>query len=647
MIPIPNFLKPHEDELFYSYICRLAKANACEDIRYFIGKYFIDETNLRKINNIYWNYDGRCLFSQFLNTDIINSHMYITNHSLYPFHALFLTTHRQSLVLDSLFNTKHIKRPTKFINLITELHYCKDCMENDYKNYGHDYIHRSHQLPGVTVCHKHHTPLLRCENNTPLDSTTDAVDYAEFSSALLQANLQADISQLQEAVQKHTIHTRISKSFNKGKIPEIIRILMRTFKNVESLASCLPQEQNNNTILKFVAAVSNEYDVYEPFNINIIKMRHKSCGTEFYTTPAGFLAGWKCPFCFSRTDIPTASFKNAISALVGNEYTVLSDYKGQHQAVEIRHNLCGNIHAYQPNDFLRGRRCPQCTTIIANEAVPDMVSYITNGQYKVTHRHNRNLYEITEAGGQTVELTKEHFLQEIRRPTPSDVLPVPIKNLRDNWKQEMWMPELKHANISKNDLLDKIYSIYNDDDLIFREDLLKILGDKFKAVLTSNIRKLIADKKLFRIEPGIYTLTPQIVQSERLFREKYLVRNGHRIGFPDSHSLAYKIGLTKDKPDGIYIMTNAESDQSHRTLTINGYKVRLQGNKIIINDDNYQYLMVFEALKYCWHYGFQNIDKIPMFIKKNNLQLNGFLPLLPAYSNNINKQFRKIWRKAS
>ena len=642
MLTIPNLLEPLEDEMFYSYISRLAKENGCQDIKYFAEKYISQKSNIKK-NYTHYSYDGKELFPQFLNLYNNYDHNFIKNCSLYPFHAIFLTAYRQALFVDSFFNTLHVKKSKKYVNLISELHYCKECMKEDVRNYGHFYLHRSHQTPGVTVCHKHHTPLFRFNDNTPLESTTDAIDFAEFSSALLCANLQTDIAKLQEITQTHCKNDDINDSFNRNKIPNIIRILMDTFGSVKTLDSYLLQD--NNTTLKFISAVNNEYDVFEPYKTTIIKMRHKSCGTEFYTTPAGFLAGWKCPSCFRRTDIPTASFKDAVSALVGNEYTILSDYKGQHQSIEIRHNTCGHTHNYQPNSFLRGQRCPHCNTTIPNDAVPNMVNYITNGQYKVTHKHGKNLYEITESGGQIIELSKEHFLQELRRPTPSNVLPVPVKQLRDNWNEEMWKP--KPASISPEDFIEKIHSVYNDTDLIFKEDLINLFPKNLHQVLNNGTFKLLIKKEFYSIEKGIYTLTPQTVQPERLIKEKYLIRQGHRIGFFESKSLAYELGLTKDKPNIIYIMTNKESDQSHRRLTINGYKLRLQGNKLTITDDNYQYLMVLEALKYCWHYGLKNTNKISIFIKKNNLKLNRFLPLLPVYSDNIQKLFKKIWEKAS
>jgi hypothetical protein len=42
-------------------------------------------------------------------------------------------------------------------------HFCPVCVSEDYHRYGEPYWHRAHQLPNVTVCHKHHCKLMdRC-----------------------------------------------------------------------------------------------------------------------------------------------------------------------------------------------------------------------------------------------------------------------------------------------------------------------------------------------------------------------------------------------------------------------------------------------------------------------------------------------------
>lgn len=633
---IPNLLEPHKDELIYSYFIRLGAENGFDSIKRLINRI------INKNKDHYWNYDGKGLFPKLLTVHDIHSHRLIKNCSMYPYQAIFLTPYRQAITVDMLFNNSPAKKFTGLRNLIVELHYCKECMAEDIHNYGYYYIHRSHQLPGVTVCYKHHTPLFS-DRNISVETTEDAVDFAEFSHALLQANLQTDISQIETVLLKHLKDKNLIKininSCQISKIPDIVRILMHTFNSVDNLTSCLPK--NTDTILKFIAAAGSEYDVFEPYNSTIIKLRHKSCNRIFFTTPAGFIAGQKCS-CLNETTVPTSMpFKEAIKALVGDEYTVLDDCTTQKTSVAMKHNTCGSVHIIKPWSFLAGYRCPQCSTIVANNTFISMVEYMTNGQYKVTRYLGDNLFEITESGGQIIELTKNMFLQEVRRPTPSTILPVPVKKLRDDW--DIWNKNEKPTHISIKDLLDKIHSLYTDNQLIFRDDLKEMFSKNYFFMLNNALFKLIRDKKLYRIEPGIYCLKNRKLSPKRLFMEKYLIRNGHRIGIFEKDSLAYELGILNEKPNMMYIKTNAKSYKSHHRMTVNGFSVSLQGNTITITDDNYKYIMVLEALKLSRRYPQEKKKKrILAFINKNNLSLDKFSQLLPSYNQNIQNKLSKI-----
>lgn len=52
-------------------------------------------------------------------------------------------------------------------------------------------------------------------------------------------------------------------------------------------------------------------------------------------------------------------FLKIVYALVGDEYTVLSEYKGNRNKVLMRHNVCGNEWWITPDNFVeKGSRCP-------------------------------------------------------------------------------------------------------------------------------------------------------------------------------------------------------------------------------------------------------------------------------------------------
>lgn len=58
--------------------------------------------------------------------------------------------------------------------------------------------------------------------------------------------------------------------------------------------------------------------------------------------------------------ITDKEFRNRINQSVGNDYQVLSPYRGSKIKVKFKHNKCGHIFLMTPNAFLKGERCPSC-----------------------------------------------------------------------------------------------------------------------------------------------------------------------------------------------------------------------------------------------------------------------------------------------
>ena len=139
-------------------------------------------------------------------------------------------------------------------------------------------------------------------------------------------------------------------------------------------------------------------------------------------------------------------------------------------------------------------------------------------------------------------------------------------------------------------------------------------------------------------------LEPKEISPMEILTQKYLIRNGKRIGIYHSKSLAWEMGLLTEKPDELYIMTNIEASLHGRHRIINGYSVHIRANEIIITKDNYKYLMVLEAIRYCWHFDGSKKYLIVKFIRENQLSYNGFVPLLPHYSKKMRMSFIGIWR---
>lgn len=108
---------------------------------------------------------------------------------------------------------------------------------------------------------------------------------------------------------------------------------------------------------------NNEYMVIGSYkNIDThIKIKHNECGYEWDVIPDNFIhKGSRCPKCADRLRKDTSQFIKEVYNLVGTEYSVLEDYINGRTNINMKHNRCGYVWNIRPQNFLSGRRCPQC-----------------------------------------------------------------------------------------------------------------------------------------------------------------------------------------------------------------------------------------------------------------------------------------------
>ena len=109
--------------------------------------------------------------------------------------------------------------------------------------------------------------------------------------------------------------------------------------------------------------VGNEYIIIGKYTHSKTKLevRHEKCGFEFLMKPNSFLNGSRCPQCFGTPKKTTEEFKKEICELVGDEYSISSEYLGNKKKVKFLHSICKSEFWMSPNGFLIGYRCPQCS----------------------------------------------------------------------------------------------------------------------------------------------------------------------------------------------------------------------------------------------------------------------------------------------
>jgi hypothetical protein len=121
---------------------------------------------------------------------------------------------------------------------------------------------------------------------------------------------------------------------------------------------------NLDFINKVRDAVGEEYIFLEAYKgaMQKILVKHEYCGNTYSVDPHSFLRGRRCPYCASNAVKTTKKFKQDVKNLVGDEYSVLGEYKNAYTKVLMRHNECGHEWKVKPNYFLLGSRCPKCAS---------------------------------------------------------------------------------------------------------------------------------------------------------------------------------------------------------------------------------------------------------------------------------------------
>lgn len=152
------------------------------------------------------------------------------------------------------------------------------------------------------------------------------------------------------------------------------------FKRGSRCKHCSQEKRNRDKsftieeiLHKFNKDVGSEYTLIDRDYKNMktkMKVRHETCGNEWYADMDSMLGKGKtrCPICAPKR-IGKMRRKNSedfikeIYNLVGDEYSLIGEYKTAVTKVELLHNKCGSIYKVEPNSFLNGNRCKHCNRI--------------------------------------------------------------------------------------------------------------------------------------------------------------------------------------------------------------------------------------------------------------------------------------------
>lgn len=113
----------------------------------------------------------------------------------------------------------------------------------------------------------------------------------------------------------------------------------------------------------------DEYTLLSDYkNMNSkIYAKHNRCNFDFWVNANSFAYRIsQCPVCTKGSKLNHEGFVKKVEMTVGDEYSVISEYKNKLSPITLRHNKCKHPMGYfdydtTPHNFMRGARCLYCT----------------------------------------------------------------------------------------------------------------------------------------------------------------------------------------------------------------------------------------------------------------------------------------------
>ena len=377
---IPVVIKPYPDELLYSWLYRMAKANELSFCN-FMKAYVNDSKNRgNKIIQIDIHNGFDSLYKN-ARIQVEESSFYLMVSTL-GYECLFLNEAMQAKFVSSVFNPLDSinTRPNSFVN---KARICPQCVKKDMEKYGTAYLHRAHHLSGICRCHRHGTVLKEyIPNNNmacqfELDSYREIevhsqIDYSNFAFQILNANLNSNLDIIIQICKEKNID--ISEN---AKIENILDALYEiSGGNIENLKDIISLKNSNNTQIP-------GYTLCKQESI-LVTYSHDICKSRFVTTNYGLKIGWRCPKCELTKNIQER-ISNMIEWARNSEYELVSDFISMNKPVLIKH-VCGYVNRIKPRSYLyEGTQCRCKSIIFENEARQNIEA---TGEYKLIEFKN-------------------------------------------------------------------------------------------------------------------------------------------------------------------------------------------------------------------------------------------------------------------
>ena len=348
----------------------------------------------------------------------------------------------------------------------------------------------------------------------------------------------------------------------------------------------------------------------------VVNVKHRDCGTVFKKSFNRFISSPWCPNCHQSNIVETAeSFERAIKNLVGDEYTVLDEYKSAKHKIRFRHNVCGKISTMYSYQFLDGQRCAHCSREMPASEFKKMVMSVSCGRYICEKIDNHRCLIKDTKTGRSKDLSRKRVIQELfRYDKNSNILP--LKKRNDNYSLYKPQYDILYERLCEN---------FKENDIFFSFEL-----SNFKNGLTSKMSNLISQllkkQKIYNLAFRTYALSPIEVSNEDVVYAKFINRRGTQIGYFKAESFAYDIGLTSEKPKTINMCSNDITNKQGETVMQYDLPIRINPVLTMVDNQNWPIIATLDFMQSAKNKGFDYHELGPLknWLISQNIKLEDF-----------------------
>lgn len=154
----------YPDEIAFSYFMRYHTLSGNKSWKHTSDELFGDSN---RIPNLYYPTNLNYFCSQVPQNLDLTSDNIIDKMTIFPFYKAFMPEKRAIIIIEKmksndskgLINKMGFNSRNTFVHREKIVKICPKCLHEDKNKYGEPYIHRSHQIPGNSICYKHKIPL--------------------------------------------------------------------------------------------------------------------------------------------------------------------------------------------------------------------------------------------------------------------------------------------------------------------------------------------------------------------------------------------------------------------------------------------------------------------------------------------------------